>query len=1002
MNKHLILLATLMGGLSVKAQQPAQTADELYQEGRQLYLRSHYAAAQQTLEAFLKLPMTDATYQELAIEAEYMTVCTAYHLKQEDRLEQVVNFLADYPQTPHANALKAMAGNIWYAEGKWEQALEYYNKCNLELLGNDERDKSTLYKAICLLKTGDIQEAYALLTVVQTLSKEYEPDARYHKAYIDYTYQHYDEALLAWQTLVDHPEYGKQATCYIADIHLQQGNANEAGQMAQNYLRSYPQSEQVAEMTRIAGEAAYSQGFMAEAAEWLGKYVQQVEHPGRNALYKLGMSQLQQGICSQAAVNLTRSASERDALAQNAWLHSGQAYVQLRDMPKARMAFEQAASMDYDSAVKETALYNYALCIHETAYTGFGESVTAFERFLNEYPQSPYAGQVNDYLVEVYMNTRSYKTALASIAKIKQPGSRILEARQKIYYRLGTEAFAGANYREALDYFNQSLHDARYDRETQANTYFWRGETRYRMMNYHGAAADFLQYLATAPRTDEAQRGTAYYNLGYTAFQQKNYAKALEYFNRLLTDFGQTADQKMRADALNRKADCHFYARDFDAAGKIYAQAVSADAEQGDYSLYQQGFIQGLQKDYQGKVTTLERMIDRYPQSAYVDDALYEQGRAYVQMEQNKQAISSFQKLLASFPESALARKAASEIGMLHYQDDRLDEAIVAYKQVVEKYPGSEEARMAGRDLRNIYIELNQIDAYAQYAEAQKGTIRFDSNERDSLTYLAAERAYMRGDMQEAEKSLTTYLQTFPEGAYSLGAHYYLGLAAYQRKDADAALAHFNKVLEFPDNKYSEETMMLAAELSFNAKDYSRAQTLYKLLRGKTTSTDRLLLARTGVLRTAYMTDDYDEIIVTASELLADNKVSPELANESRYYRSKAAAKKGDRIMAENDLKELGKDTRNIYGAEAKYRLAEMYYVEKQYADAEKVLLDYIEMSTPHAYWLARSFVLLADVYLQTGREIEAKQYLLSLQQNYTAADDIAAMIEERLLKMAD
>ena len=66
MNKHLILLATLMGGLSVKAQQPAQTADELYQEGRQLYLRSHYAAAQQTLEAFLKLPMTSLAEDMMA------------------------------------------------------------------------------------------------------------------------------------------------------------------------------------------------------------------------------------------------------------------------------------------------------------------------------------------------------------------------------------------------------------------------------------------------------------------------------------------------------------------------------------------------------------------------------------------------------------------------------------------------------------------------------------------------------------------------------------------------------------------------------------------------------------------------------------------------------------------------------------------------------------------------------------------------------------------------
>ena len=51
-------------------------------------------------------------------------------------------------------------------------------------------------------------------------------------------------------------------------------------------------------------------------------------------------------------------------------------------------------------------MYNYALLIHETAFTGFGESVTIFEDFLNDFPNSKYADKVNDYLVEVYLTTK--------------------------------------------------------------------------------------------------------------------------------------------------------------------------------------------------------------------------------------------------------------------------------------------------------------------------------------------------------------------------------------------------------------------------------------------------------------------------------------------------------------------------------------------------------------------------------------------------------------------
>ena len=101
-----------------------------------------------------------------------------------------------------------------------------------------------------------------------------------------------------------------------------------------------------------------------------------------------------------------------------------------------------------------------------------------------------------------------------------------------------------------------------------------------------------------------------------------------------------------------------------------------------------------------------------------------------------------------------------------------------------------------------------------------------------------------------------------------------------------------------------------------------------------------------------------------------------------------------------NDFQTLAKDTRTLYGAEAKYLVALQLYHAEEYTAAEKEILDFIEQSTPHAYWLARSFVLLADVYIATDKKLDARQYLLSLQQNYQADDDIQQMINERLEKL--
>ena len=131
--------------------------------------------------------------------------------------------------------------------------------------------------------------------------------------------------------------------------------------------------------------------------------------------------------------------------------------------------------------------------------------------------------------------------------------------------------------------------------------------------------------------------------------------------------------------------------------------------------------------------------------------------------------------------------------------------------------------------------------------------------------------------------------------------------------------------------------------------------------------------------------------------MLANSKLIPETATELRYYRAKAYLAQSKSDGAIEDLRILSEDTRNMYGAEAKYLLAQLYYDIRQYDNAETEILDYINVSTPHSYWLARSFILLADVYIKHEKYIEAKQYLISLKQSYQAQDDIATMIDERL-----
>ena len=983
--------------LGIDAQDVKSLTDvqRLYIDAKECFLLEDYSVAQQMLNQYL----TMSSNTELREETDYMLACTAYELNQTNRFKLLNTYLEHYPASRYANRVKGLIASIYFEKGKYLEAIATFKGCNFEKLGKKERAEFIFKNATAYQKIGNLENSAFWFRLLSITSPEHHDDAIYHLAYIDYSKGELDKALQGFQSVENSKDYKNLSPYYIAEIYLRKGEYTKAIATAENFIVNRDNDKEMYEMHRIWGEAAYMQTDYRSAITHLETYRQGQPEKNRECMYKLGMSYFHTNEFTKAAPALEAATGLDDSMTQNAYLHMGLSYVQLRERNLARMAFERASTSSANMTIKEQALYNYALCIHETTYSPFAESVKVFERFLNEFPNSQYSSKVNDYLVEVYMNTRSYDVALQSISKIAYPNQRILEAKQKLLFRLGTQSFAQGKFEEATGYFGRSLELGRYNRKTKADAYYWRGESKYRLKQYGSAGNDMSMYLEFTPDKNSQEYGLALYNLGYVSFKQKKYDRALNWFRRC-AESKATTDKAVKADSYNRMGDCYFHNRQFGEAAAQYAMAVSVDPSFGDYSLFQEAFVKGLQRDYTGKIRTLNRLITDHPKSQYIDDALYEQGRAFVQIKDNESAIERYTKLVEIYPESSYSRKAANEIGLLYYQDDKYHQAIDAYKKVISNYPGSDEARLAQRDLKSIYIDLNKVDDYAAFVNTIPGGANFDVNERDSLTYAAAEHVYMRGEMPEAKQSFERYIQTFPEGAFSVDASYYLGVIAYNGKKFDEAAQHLGKVIEFPNSKYSTQAMSVCAIIAYNNKEYDKSLSLYKRLIDKVTSTEDKLEAETGALRSAYLSKNDSETIGTASSLLSNHKLAPELENEARYYRAKAFATQGKGNEAMTDYQALAKDTRNVYGAEAKYKVAQIYFDNGQTDKAEKEVLDYIEVSTPHAYWLARGFVLLSDVYMKTGKSLEAKQYLLSLQQNYEGNDDIAEMIETRLKKL--
>ena len=95
----------------------------------------------------------------------------------------------------------------------------------------------------------------------------------------------------------------------------------------------------------------------------------------------------------------------------------------------------------------------------------------------------------------------------------------------------------------------------------------------------------------------------------------------------------------------------------------------------------------------------------------------------------------------------------------------------------------------------------------------------------------------------------------------------------------------------------------------------------------------------------------------------------------------------------------MAQEVATAYGAESKYRVAELLWISGDITGAENEANQFVDMSSPHAYWTGKTFLLLSDIAVKKGDAYQAKATLQSLIDYYTVSND--GIIEEAKAKLA-
>ena len=986
-NNFILIFCFLLLFVLPVSSQVQFTAKEIgseYYRGMELFNKQKYPAAIRLFDSFVI--NGDNSNLLLVADAEYYSSIAALKLFNPDAEYRMMMFIYTHPESPRINDARLELGNYFYQNKNFRKAADYYETVNRQELKSDKLTEYFFRFGYSLYIKGDQSKALLMFSEIKDIDTEYTPPAVYYFSQIAYEQKMYQTALEGFLRLKEDETFGGVVPFYIVQILYMQKDYDGILSMAPDLLKSAGKTRAV-ELYRFIGDAYFSKKNYKEALPYLEKYSAGAKASGREDKYELGYCYYKTGEIDKAIKLFLEIGAKNDLLSQNIWDILGDCYLQKGDKTRSRLAFGEASVMNFDKKIKEESLYNFAKLTYETAYAPFGEAIAAFQEYIDLYPGSKRIQEVYDYLVGTLMQIKNYKAALAALDKIGNKDGRLEEAYQKVAFFRGLELFKNLEIEASVSMFDKSLKYEKYNMQIRARATYWRGEANYRLGHYDLAKDDYMLFMGLPGSTLLNEYNLVRYNLGYTFFNLKDYTNALNNF-KAFESGANNARPEVIADAKNRIADCYYIATNYSSAIDYYDKVIAYGNLDADYAMFQKGFSLGLINDTKGKINVLTALIQKFPSSPFVPDAIFERGRAYLVLENFKNGEEDFNTIISNYSGSSFVPRSIVQLGLLYYNIGENEKAISQYKKVIENYKSTPEARDAMTGLRNTYVDLNEVDAYFAYVKTLDGYGDVNLVQKDSLLYMSGENLFMTGKYDKATDVLKSYLSEFPEGSFRQNAQYYLAECLRSAGKNDEALKLYIEVSDEPNNQFLEQSLIIASSMLYDKEDYTASLNYYEKLEKVSSSDANTLISLKGELKSAFQAGDAQKTINAAGKIVNLPNIPEELAREATFMSAKANYSLNNFDDALREFRKVATEVTSVEGAESKYRVAELLSKKDKPAEAEKVITEFIDQKSPHQFWMARVFLLLADISIKKGDSLQARATLQSLKDYYKVDND--------------
>jgi TolA-binding protein len=954
-----------------------------FKEAEYFFLKGEYSLAYPLLKPLLdKYPEnTKSSHAYLNQDIEYYFVVCELKLNQSIAEEAAKRFIDAANNEPRQQLMSFHLAQYYFLRNDYARAVVYYERAGYNNLSNEQIADAKFELAYSYFEVGQYNSAKPLFDEIHQLpSNKYYYDANYYYGFLSYRDRDYNNALSSFQKVESIPKYRGLVPYYISQIYYFQGNKDQALQYGQSKIGQNDVYNRK-EMNLLMGQIYFEKKEFSKALPLLEAYVKNTDKVSKEVMYELSYCYYNANDVQKAIEGFKQLSNEKDSLGQNSMYLLGDLYLKTGQKENARNAFLYSADNNSNAKQQEISRFNYAKLSYELGYQDI--ALNSLNKFLDLYPQSAYANEAKEIIINLLANTNNYSEALSLYQSFSQPTPTMKRIYPKILFGKATEYINNQKLDEADDLLTKVIRDPDAG-PVLPFAYFWKGEVSYRLNRYDEAIKNMNSYLQAGGIQGEANPKDASYVLGYSYLNLENYSQALANFKQVAPVIN-SQSSNLQQDAYVRSADCYFMMKDYAAAKNMYQNVINNGLDQSDYALYQVALINGIRSPSE-KIKTFNTLTEKYPQSDLVAESYMQIANAYMVQEKFRDAIPYLNKILDIKSASGQYPKVYLKLGLANYNLNNNNEALQDYQKLINQYPQSEEANEALDNLRNIYVEMGKPNDYVAFV--QKAGKVISVSEADSVTYAAAELQYSNNDCAAAISSFNNYLSKFPQGAYALNANFYKSECYSRNKDWQNALKGYEAVLGQGASPFAERSAYAAARINyFELKDYVQSKTYFSKLLELSTTPENQLEALRGLVRSYYQTKDFAEANNIAKELLTKKGISTDDKAIANLVLGKSLQVNNQCPDAIKAFKEVSATNKSEWGAEARFETANCYYMLNQLPTAEKAALEVIKVTGSYDYWVAKSYILLGDIYLAEGDYFNAKATYKSVADNATIPD---------------